>query len=106
MFIAVHSFVILSTFVPATILLNFSLYISSLWATWAVKSLWWGTLGSYLASWLWLVFKIVFVFLTLILIRITVPRFKLETLSRLSWYGLFAFGACLLLCYLLGGFWC
>jgi NADH:ubiquinone oxidoreductase subunit H len=92
--------------VPATILFNFSLYISSLWASWAVKSLWWRVLGLYLASWLWLVFKVIFVFLTLILIRITVPRFKLETLSRLSWYGLFAFGACLLLCYLLGGFWC
>jgi hypothetical protein len=32
-FIAVHGFELLNTFVPATILFNFSLYISSLWAS-------------------------------------------------------------------------
>jgi hypothetical protein len=61
------------------------------------------TLGLPLASFL-LGLKILGVFILLILIRITVPRFKVETLSRLAWAVLLVILLILLLWSIIGGF--
>lgn len=44
--------------------------------------------GSLLLFWAALAITLTTLFITLVLIRVTVPRFKIETLSKLGWLGL------------------